>query len=116
MWTLEHTLEANGLQLKQTTTYTVDRWQGSVVTLSVAVEQVPMSKEFAVSDLPPGTTASLEHFAASGTGTVVLDLTKVTPRQSMTTMNSAMGMVVSAQGQETRTDTKIKAVSTATAK
>jgi hypothetical protein len=82
VWTVVQPLEISGALTTQTSRYTVESIDGSVVTLAVATDQVV---EPGAIIREQGLEIEVLSWTNTGTGTLVLDLTKATPTSNVDT-------------------------------
>jgi len=108
-WTAVSVIEQNGMKLKQTATYEMKEREGNTVSLDVGIEQDVVNETFSPQ---PGVTATIDSYEGGGEGTLKLQLDKLTPTQSDTTIAISMKMKVAAGGQEQTQDisTKVRMV------
>jgi hypothetical protein len=97
-WQIAHTLNVNGIELTQKTTYELVSWQDQVATLNVRVEQQAPSQTIAPPGLPPDATVTLNFMQSQGEGQVMIRLDRLMPQSGTMSMQSAADMNIFQEG------------------
>jgi Family of unknown function (DUF6263) len=97
-WQIAHTLNVNGIELTQKTTYELVSLQDNVATLNVSVEQQAPSQTIAPPGLPPGATVTLNSMQSQGEGQVTIRLDRLMPQSGTMSMQSAADMNIFQEG------------------
>jgi hypothetical protein len=92
-WDTKMPVNANGLVIDQTTTYTIVALAGNKATLDIDVAQTAKPQKFTTN----GITADLQSYAASGSGTSVFDFAGLVPAKAQMGMKSNMRMTAAGQ-------------------
>jgi Family of unknown function (DUF6263) len=97
-WQIAHTLNVNGIELTQKTTYELVSWQDQVATLNVRVEQQAPSQTIAPPGLPPDAKVTLNSMQSQGEGQVMIRLDRLMPQSGTMSMQSAADMNIFQEG------------------
>lgn len=103
-WRVDSLTDNMGVKINQSMTYTVKSMKGSIVTLDVAVTQSAASAEAELPGLGPGTSATIESMTSQGTGTLILDMSRVLPNQSDMKVDMVMKTNLDVRGQKQQMD------------
>lgn len=98
-WQVELLVRDQGLDLTQTTTYTLTSLSGTQVALDVSVAQHAEPQIMAMAGMPPGTQAELVSLDSSGAGVFQQDLTQLLPSSSLLDLSLAMAVRIGMEGQ-----------------
>jgi len=96
-WEARQTIQANGVQVRQKTTFELVALDGRAIKFKMTIEQTAPPQAINNPSMPPGADAALEQWTGNGGGTVAIDLTSLVPT-SETTMQSSMVMSISFGG------------------
>ncbi len=98
-WQVAQDVAEQGMKLSQVTTYELTELSGDIATLTITIDQKADPQSLKPEGLPPGGTAELVSFDSKGTGTSVLDLSKLLPTDSTVAIDMASEMKMQADGQ-----------------
>lgn len=98
-WSVTQLVEANGMKLKQTSTHTLNKFDGTKYDLSVEVTQTADPQEVKTPGLPVGSTMTLKSLESTGKGTMMLDVTRVFPVSEIKS-DSKISMKMNTGGQD----------------
>ncbi len=114
-WEVLSRLAANGADLLQVSTFTLEKREGDVISLDVIVKQFAAKDSVAPPGMPPGTKARLTAYKSQGGGKTVFDTKDLAPKNGSMTVDSSMSIQLQiADGeqtamQDTSVDTKMTA-------
>lgn len=98
-WSVTQLVEVNGMKLKQTSTHTLKKVDGTKYDLSVEVTQTADPQEVKSPGLPEGSTVTLKSLESTGKGTMMLDVTRVFPVSEIKS-DSKISMEMNTGGQD----------------
>jgi hypothetical protein len=98
-WSVTQLIAVNGLKMKQTSTYTLNKFDGVKSDISVEMTQSAEPQELKTSGLPEGSTVTLKSLESTGKGTMMLDAYRVFPVSEIRS-DSKISMEMSLNGQE----------------
>jgi len=98
-WTVQQTITQQGMTIQQTANYTVTSIEGGVVKADVELSQRADKQSVEVPGMPPGVKAELLEFNTKGSGSTVIDLSKVVPPAGEVNANMSMKTRIDMQGQ-----------------
>jgi hypothetical protein len=114
-WEVMARIVANGADLLQVTTYTLEKRDGQVLSLDTVVRQFAAKDTVTPPGMPPGASARLTSYKCQGTGNPVFDLGDVAPSSGSVNVNTAMDIEIKmdvegkAEKQTTSVTTKMSA-------
>ncbi|MBK9259668.1 MAG: hypothetical protein IPM54_07480 [Polyangiaceae bacterium] len=114
-WEVLSRIVANGADLLQITTFTLEKRDKNLLSLDAVVRQYAAKDGVNPPGMPPGTAARLVSYKCNGSGKSVFDTADVAPRSGSTSINSSMTieLKIDADGksekQETSVDTNMTA-------
>ncbi len=100
-WVVTQPMQRAKLRMSQRATYTVVELKGSAVTLDVKIEAFAPEQELKTGRLPAGAKATLHSLKSSGTGRVLIDLTRTAP-QGAFRHKTHMDQTISSRGKSQR--------------
>lgn len=98
-WVVHMPIDTPALKLTQKATYELESIEGDTCTMKMDIVQTAPPQEMKTPNMPPGASARLESLASTGSGNMLVDLTKPVPRSDMTA-EMKMDSAISAQGQK----------------
>ncbi len=114
-WEVFSRIVANGADILQVSTFTLEKREGTVLTLDAVVRQFAAKESVKPPGLPPTASARILAFKCRGTGKPVFDLADVAPKSGSMSIDSAMTIELEAEvegtveKQSTTIDTKTTA-------
>lgn len=108
-WEVFSRIVANGADILQIITYTLEKREGDVLSLDAAVRQFAAKESVKPPGLPPGATARILSYECHGNGKPVFDLTDVAPKGGSLSIDSAMTieLEVENEGQREKQSTSV---------
>lgn len=105
-WKVTQDLVANGMQIMQTSTHEITKFDSGGFTMTVKVTQTADPQEIKNAALPAGTKLSLVSLDTDGEGTSQVETASIIPVQSSLSIKtqSTMDMEVAGQKQQMTTD------------
>jgi hypothetical protein len=73
-WEVRQQVVSQGISMEQTTYYTLVSRKGNKAVVSLAIAQAAAPQNLSLPDLPPGSSARLESFSGSGSGSQTINL------------------------------------------
>ena len=109
-WRVIQDVNANGMQLTQTSVHEITELDSSGFTMSISVTQDAQPQEIKNPALPAGATIKLDSLdtTGTGTGTSSLSTTSIFPVKSELQIETKVNMAVSAAGQNQKVTTDLK--------
>lgn len=114
-WEVFSRIVANGADLLQIATFTLDKRDGGVLTLDAGVRQYAAKDAINPPGMPPGAVARLTSYQCQGGGKPVFDMADVAPKSGSMSINSTMSIELKldvegkTEKQTTSVDTKMTA-------
>lgn len=93
-WEVLSRISANGADLLQITTYTLEKRDGKVLSLDAAVQQFAAKETTNPPGMPPGASARLVSYKCQGAGKPVFDLGDVAPVSGSVSTSTAMDLEI----------------------
>jgi hypothetical protein len=93
-WEVLSRISANGADLLQITTYTLEKRDGKVLSLDAVVQQFAAKESTNPPGMPPGASARLLSYKCQGSGKPVFDLGEVAPSSGSVSTNTAMDLEI----------------------
>lgn len=115
-WEVLSRIVANGADLLQVSTLTLDKRDGKVLSLDAVVRQYAAKDKVNPPGMPPGATARLLSYNCLGGGKPVFDMSDVAPTGGSMSINSSMTIELTMdvdgkpENQTTSVDTKMTAL------
>lgn len=107
-WRVIQNVNANGLQIKQTSVLEITELNEDGFSMNVTVTQAAEPQEVKNSSLLPGTKINLKSLQSTGTGKSTLALSSIFPVRTAVTTNSQTAMSIEAAGQTQEISTDMK--------
>ncbi len=107
-WRVVQTMNANGLQLKQTSIHEITQLSEHGFAMDVSVTQNADPQEIKNDALPPGTNIKLKSLKSTGSAKSTIELGSVFPIQTSMKITSQTAMSVEAAGQNQDMTTEMK--------
>lgn len=89
-WRVTGPINANGMNITQTTTYELVNLQGNVATIKSTIEQNAGSQNLSSSTMPAGTSMTLKSFTSQGQGEMRMRFDQLIPITSTASMRANM--------------------------
>ena len=96
-WEVRMVIEAGGLRLNQTATYTLKELSSDGYSADVSLKQSSGKQEMKLPNLPPGTTVEVQSMTGEGAGTLRAQLNHLVPTSKLE-LTSAMESIISSNG------------------
>lgn len=93
-WEVLSRISANGADLLQLTTYTLEKRNGNILSLDAVVQQFAANESTNPPGMPPGASARLLSYKCQGSGKPVFDLGDVAPSNGSVSTNTAMDLEI----------------------
>lgn len=106
-WRVIQDVNANGMQLKQTSIHEITKIDANGFTMGVRITQDAQPQEIKNAALPAGTTLNLESLNTTGEGTSSISSASIFPSNSEIQIASKVEMALSVQGQNQKMTTDL---------
>jgi hypothetical protein len=109
-WRVVQNINANGLQIKQTSVHEITELRENGFTMSVTLTQEAEPQEVKNAALPPGAKVALKSLRSKGSGKSTIKLDSMLPSTASVELTSqtAMGVEIGGQTQDLTTDMKME--------
>jgi len=114
-WEVLARLMANGADILQVSTYTLEKRDGNVLSLDSVVKQFAAKDVVNPPGMPPGASARLLSYKSVGGGKPVFEMSDIAPKSGSMTLNSSMAieLKMTVDGKTEKQSTSVDAKMTA---